>query len=64
LVELPSELVDGIREATTRLDLRRLNGLIDRVAEYDVPLAEALRDLANRYEYEALSDLFQPGDEG
>ena len=64
LAELPPELVDEMREATARLDLRRLNGLIDRVAEYDVRLAENLRDLAGRYEYEALLDLFRVGDEG
>ena len=61
---VPVELVDQMREATINADLHRLNELIDQVAEYDGRLAEGLRDLANGYAYEALSDLFQPEEEG
>jgi len=64
LAGLPPELVDQMQEATARLDLRRLNELIDQVAKYDADLAEGLRDLAGQYAYETLSDLFRTGDEG
>ena len=58
LEELPEELIDEMREATTNTDLRRLNELMDQVAVYDERLAEGLRDLANRYAYEVLLELF------
>jgi len=56
---LPEELIDEMRQATTNTDLRRLNELMDQVAVYDERVAEGLRDLANRYAYEVLLELFR-----
>ncbi|MBI3924018.1 MAG: PAS domain S-box protein [Armatimonadetes bacterium] len=53
---VPEELVREMQAATTEGDLDRLLALIDRVPSQDV--AASLRDLAEQFEYEKLSELF------
>jgi hypothetical protein len=35
--------------------------LVAKVAEFDEPLSRRLRELAERYDYDALATLLQPG---
>ncbi|MBI4864061.1 MAG: PAS domain S-box protein [Candidatus Riflebacteria bacterium] len=53
-VALPRQLIRELRDATVAAELGRLLGLIDRVAEHDPAVAEELRHLARRYDYDAL----------
>ncbi len=64
LAGLPAGLVNQMSEATINGDLDILNKLIDQVSDLDSQTAGALRYLANRYEYEQLSELFEPGGAG
>ena len=59
---LPADLVAEMREATINADIDRLNKLIDRVETHDAQVAAALRALANRYQNDALLDLFDAGE--
>jgi signal transduction histidine kinase/DNA-binding response OmpR family regulator len=63
LARLPRELVDQMREATISGDMDQLAELLERVGEHDPQLAEVLRDLADRYEYEELLEMFEDGGE-
>ena len=57
LAGLPQELMDQMREATLAGYLDRLSDLIDEVAQHDANMARTLRDLADRYDYDALAEL-------
>ncbi len=57
LAGLPPSLLEEMRDATQSADLDRLHALIDQAAETDAALAERLRTLAARYEYERLAEL-------
>lgn len=58
LAALPPDLVEKMKEATINGYLDRLRRLLDKVANYDRKLAEGLRILADRYEYDTLCRLF------
>ena len=58
---LPKELVAQMEEATLNGYMGQLNALIDQVGEYDLRVSQALRELADHYEYDALSKLFGAG---
>jgi CheY-like chemotaxis protein len=60
---LPRELVDRMRDATISGDMDEMVGLLEQVGEHDSQLAEALRDFADRYKYDALLEMFEDGGE-
>ncbi|HSN89947.1 MAG TPA: PAS domain-containing protein, partial [Anaeromyxobacteraceae bacterium] len=60
LARLPAETKARMRSAIHSGDMEQLNGLILQVATLDETLASALRSLADRYEYDALSTLLTP----
>jgi two-component system, sensor histidine kinase len=55
---LPSDLVEKMKEATINGYLDRLRRLLDKVENYDTKLADGLRILVDRYEYDTLCRLF------
>jgi CheY-like chemotaxis protein len=55
LAGMPAALLDGMREATRRGDIDRLNELIDEAGASSAAAAAGLRALAERYDYEALN---------
>jgi two-component system sensor histidine kinase/response regulator len=57
----PRNLVDQMREATESGRINRLNELIDRAVKYDPQVAQGLRALADRYDYDTLADLLKDG---
>jgi signal transduction histidine kinase/DNA-binding response OmpR family regulator len=60
LGQLPRELVEELRDATLNGNKRLLNQLILRVPETeDAECAQALQGLADRYEYDALTQLLE-----
>ncbi len=59
IAALPPDLVEGMRQATIRADLRRLRGLIRDVEKRSPQVAAHLLELANRYQYVVLSRLLE-----
>jgi PAS domain S-box-containing protein len=59
LTALPMELMDGLRHAVRNGENDQLDALIGKVMEQDAPFARALRDLADKYEYDALIKLLE-----
>lgn len=59
LGELPPELVEGLRTATLGGNKRVLDKLILKVRETAEDTAQALQDLADRYEYDTLTRLLE-----
>ena len=57
--ELPAELAGDLRLAIRNGEKDRLDRLIEQVGERDVALSQALKDLADRYEYDALTNLLE-----
>ncbi len=56
---LPPELLEQLRQATVRADFDRLTELIGEASSHDPALASALLSLAEDFEYDALSGLFE-----
>jgi CheY-like chemotaxis protein len=56
---LPAELIDAVDEAVLNGDKGRLDQLIRRVGELDMRAAQALKELADKYEYDALTRLLE-----
>jgi CheY-like chemotaxis protein len=56
---LPAELIEQLRLAVLNGENDRLDALIGEVMEYDAPFAGTLRDLADKYEYDALTRLLE-----
>jgi two-component system, sensor histidine kinase len=59
LAEVPAELLDHLQEAVLNGDKDRLDQLIERVGEQDKRAAQALKELADKYEYDALTRLLE-----
>jgi PAS domain S-box-containing protein len=59
LTELPGELIDKLKGAVLMGDKERLNELVRRVADKDTRAARVLQRLADSYEYDALTRLFE-----
>jgi signal transduction histidine kinase/ActR/RegA family two-component response regulator len=57
LAELPGELIGELHDAVLNGDKGCLDRLIERVGEQDTRAALALKELADKYEYDALIDL-------
>jgi CheY-like chemotaxis protein len=58
---LPAELHNALRGAVVAADYDELLALVTEVAEFDEPLSRRLRELTERYDYDALATLLQPG---
>ena len=56
--QLPRELIQEIRQATTRGNKKLLDELILKVSE-DPEFASSLQALADKYEYDALTQLLE-----
>ena len=61
LTGLPGELIRQIREATINADLDRMLELIQQAATHDARVANGLRSLAERFDYQKLLDLLPTG---
>lgn len=61
VVSLPSDLVSQIREAVESADLDLFNELAEKLAADQPVFAEQIREMARRYEYDALIELFSGG---
>jgi CheY-like chemotaxis protein len=59
IAALPPDLVEAMRQATIRADLRRLRGLIREVEKRSPQVAAHLLELANRYQYVVLRRLLE-----
>ncbi len=59
LVGLPGDLMRQLRDAVEKGEKERLDRLIKTVADIDGQIAGALRELAENYEYDALTHLLQ-----
>jgi hypothetical protein len=60
LEQLPPELIEQLRAATLSGSKRRLDQLIAKVRESgDAGSADALQELADRYQYDALIGLLE-----
>jgi len=57
IAALPPDLVEAMRQATIRADLNRLRNLIREVERQSPELAAHLLELANHYQYVALTKL-------
>ncbi len=63
LEKLPQELVLALKDATIGGHMAQFNELLQEVEQTDSTLAETLRDLANRFEYDILLKLLQQEDQ-
>jgi signal transduction histidine kinase/CheY-like chemotaxis protein len=63
LSDLPSDLLDRMREAMEALDVGRLYELIDQVSTLDPPTADTLGKLVDRFDFEVLAGLLAAGPE-
>jgi PAS domain S-box-containing protein len=59
LAELPAELIDQLHDAVLNGDKGRLDQLIEKVAEQDTRAAQTLKELADTYDYDALTRLLE-----
>jgi PAS domain S-box-containing protein len=59
LLELPPEFARELRLAIQNGDKGRLDQLIEQIGERDVAVSQALKHLADRYEYDALTHLLE-----
>ncbi len=59
LTELPAELISQLHDAVLNGDKDRLDQLIQKVGEQDSRAARALKELADNYEYDALTRLLE-----
>jgi CheY-like chemotaxis protein len=59
LQELPAEWIDQLRHAILDGEKDRLDALIRGVGERDTAFASALQELADKYEYDALTHLLE-----
>jgi CheY-like chemotaxis protein len=58
---LPPDLVGKLRDAVERADLDRLNDLAGQLITDHPTLAQRIQEMASRYEYDALIELFSSG---
>jgi response regulator RpfG family c-di-GMP phosphodiesterase len=56
---VPAGLVGALQLAIQNGDKGRLDQLIEQIGEQNGPVSDALKDLADRYEYEALTRLLE-----
>jgi chemotaxis family two-component system sensor kinase Cph1 len=59
LAELPPDLMVEMRQAILTGDMDRFTRVLPEVAERDMSVADGLRELADRYDYDALAELLK-----
>jgi CheY-like chemotaxis protein len=59
LSRLPAEVIGQLQQAILNGEKQRLDELIATIREHDTRFACTLQDLADRYEYDALTHLFE-----
>jgi PAS domain S-box-containing protein len=59
LASLPGEWLDDLQLATTKADLALILSLVEQIREHHVPLAEALAELAQNYEYKRILTMIE-----
>jgi predicted ATPase/signal transduction histidine kinase/DNA-binding response OmpR family regulator len=59
IASLPAELLDQLEAAAIRARMNEMNELIEQVRAYDVALAQALAELADKFEYPEIAHLIQ-----
>jgi CheY-like chemotaxis protein len=57
--KLPSELINELQLAVRDGKKNYLDGLIEQAGDWDVAVSRALKDLADVYDYEALTSLLE-----
>jgi len=57
VLQLPADVVEGLRSATRRASLRAIEDSLGRAAAHDPALAGALSELAERFDYVAIERL-------
>jgi CheY-like chemotaxis protein len=57
--DLPPELVDNLRRAIQNGESDRLDQLIEQAGERDVAVSHALKSLADKFDYDALTHLLE-----
>ncbi len=60
---MPSELVDTLEEAAKFCDLMTMNEVLPEIRRHNAPLADALAQLADNFEYDKILALIQRGEE-
>ena len=61
MASMPEALQRSLAEALTTLDSQRIQSLIDEIGRTAPHLASALRERADRYDYESILTLLQSG---
>jgi PAS domain S-box-containing protein len=61
LAALPAEELDRLREASDRLDLYAILDLAEQIGERDAGLAARLKELADNFDFDGLTDLLGSG---
>jgi hypothetical protein len=59
LMELPVELINGLHDAVQSGEKDRLDELIRGAGDLDTQVGAALKELADNYEYDALTSLLE-----
>jgi hypothetical protein len=57
--ELPTELLTNLKQAAIRIDMDRIDTLIDEIRSLNTVLAERLTMLASDFKYDEILDLIQ-----
>jgi PAS domain S-box-containing protein len=57
--ELPTELLTNLKQAAIRIDMDRIDKLIDEIRSLNTALAERLATLADDFKYDEILDLIQ-----
>ena len=61
--ELPTELLNNLKQAAIRIDMDRIDTLIDEMRSLNTVLAERLAMLADDFKYDDILDLIQKSSE-
>jgi hypothetical protein len=59
LAALPLELLTNLKQAAIRIDMDRIDSLIDEIRTYNAALAEGLATLAADFKYDEILTLIQ-----
>ena len=62
IAALPSELVDTLEEAAKFCDMMIMNEVLPEIRRHNAPLADALAQLADNFEYDEILTLIQRGE--
>ena len=63
LEALPRELVGELQSVIVTLDIKRIQGVIAKISQYDPAIGQQLTDMAARFAYTAMLEAVQPEDD-